>query len=144
MQDAFSLTVRVCGEVLGRTHDAVLPLIEKRLGFDIWIQDTTVCSLNLIWMWQSSARAMASEVVCGLIFRVLLPVCLAAGEHLQPLRYFIQLGFVKVLGLHLNLYLSPLRGRCRRSRNSSQRQIHCYIRLNEKNVCKIKHKFMKS
>lgn len=26
---------------------------------------------------------MASEVVCGLIFRVLLPVCLAAGESLH-------------------------------------------------------------
>lgn len=30
--------------------------------------------------------AMASEVVCGLVFRLLLPVCLAAGEFWSLLR----------------------------------------------------------
>lgn len=31
------------------------------------------------------AGAMASEVACGLVFRLLLPICLAAGESHHPL-----------------------------------------------------------
>lgn len=32
------------------------------------------------WIQHRLPGAMASEVVCGLVFRLLLPVCLAAGE----------------------------------------------------------------
>lgn len=41
-------------------------------------------SATVTWNHHRLPGAMASEVVCGLVFRLLLPVCLAAGEsHLH-------------------------------------------------------------
>lgn len=37
-------------------------------------------SATVTWSHHGLPGAMASEVVCGLVFRLLLPVCLAAGE----------------------------------------------------------------
>lgn len=41
-------------------------------------------SATVTWNHHRLPGAMASEVVCGLVFRLLLPVCLAAGESHLP------------------------------------------------------------
>lgn len=50
-------------------------------------------SATFTWIQHGLPGAMASEVVCGLVFRLLLPLCLAAGEFFLKSPLFTHLNW---------------------------------------------------
>lgn len=75
-----------CGRLEERTSLMTAGLWRSSGVWDATLERLSSAAVS--WSQHGLPRAMASEVVCGLVFRLLLPACLAAGELVFNLHFY--------------------------------------------------------